>query len=513
MSIFNGTFEVDNQFHINWYSGTTARSTADFNTGAAALSTEATAAFGTGITLSNWPYFAIVAGTSYDFSLWHKYTVGATGAVTWNIDWRDEAGALVRNDPVGFTPGTSWAKYGPTSIVAPTGATRLGWTFTFPPPAAGPILWLDDIVVAPTPSAPAGFKANLGNAVSTISGTTLAITTGAAIDVGDLVVIRIASDNLTNTTPTYSAADSGGNTYTQLAQKSQSNTPGAGCTVGLLATVATAAVAAGGTVTVTLSGAVACRAMYVESFTGFTTTIRNQNAGSNLSATASQSGGADQLTGDLVLGVAAIEGNGVPTGDSDTTGGTWSAMNGFVANTGTTATSVEVVGQWKLATGAATANYNTTWTTATDWASAIVVLLPVPSGQTRLARSKVEVLRANTPEGNVRLARAELRVLFSTVAVARDFRVARISTRQLTAGTPGLRMARLSLRSLTPLTIPTAQLARLSTRMLVSLADITPPPPDGATMMVWDGAAWVEVPVWQWDGTEWVALDDIGPAT
>ena len=111
------------------------------------------------------------------------------------------------------------------------------------------------------------FKAALGSGLSTSSGTTIVITTTAAIAIDDLVVVRWASDNLNATTPTATCAD-GGNTYTVLRQGAVNASAAAGVAGGMFATKATVARGSGSTITVTLSGAVAHKAIYAESFTG-----------------------------------------------------------------------------------------------------------------------------------------------------------------------------------------------------------------------------------------------------
>ena len=222
----------------------------------------------------------------------------------------------------------------------------------------------------------AAFKAALGSATATTSGNTLVITTTAAIALGDLVVVRVATDNLSATTPTFTAMDSGANTYTTSVQKAQNATPNSGAACAILATRATTAMITGGTITVVLSGAVNCRAAYAESFTGVGLTVRASNSLGQAAASTSGSGAATPAIGDLVLGVAAVETSAAITGDPDTTGGPWSAMAAFVANTGTSLTSMSLAGQWKVSNAAVPSNYNVTWSGVTDYAGAIVVLVP-----------------------------------------------------------------------------------------------------------------------------------------
>ena len=124
----------------------------------------------------------------------------------------------------------------------------------------------------------AAFKTALGNNGNSTSGTTLAITTTAAIEIGDLVVVRWASDNLNATTPTATCAD-GGNTYTVLRQGAVNATAASGVAGGMLATKATVARASGLTITLTLSGAVTAKAAFAESFVGAENTVRSAAVG------------------------------------------------------------------------------------------------------------------------------------------------------------------------------------------------------------------------------------------
>ena len=220
------------------------------------------------------------------------------------------------------------------------------------------------------------FKASLGNRAETVSGTTVAITTVAAIAVDDLVVVRVAADNLNASTPTFTCADSGGNTYTTHRQGALNATAAAGIAGAIMATRASNAVAAGGTITVTLSGAVAARVAYAESFTGYTNTTRFAPIGTTGASTAPASGLSSSVpAGDLILGTVAVETRTAPTGDADTTGGaTWSTLVQIPNDpTGTDNTRVLISGQHKIASIAAIQQYNQT-TVSTDWAASLVAL-------------------------------------------------------------------------------------------------------------------------------------------
>lgn len=78
--------------------------------------------------------------------------------------------------------------------------------------------------------------------------------------------------------------------------------------------------------------------------------------------------------GDIVFGIAGIENNVAITGDSDTTDGSWVGSNTTISNSGTAATSMTCTVQYKITTGTANQNWQSTWTGAADWAAMAIVL-------------------------------------------------------------------------------------------------------------------------------------------
>jgi hypothetical protein len=217
------------------------------------------------------------------------------------------------------------------------------------------------------------FKTALGGAGSASSGTTLVITTTANIDADDLVVVRVAGDNLSATTPTITCTDSGGNTYTSHAFDGQNATAAAGCVGAILATRATSSVASGGTITITFSGAITAKAAYAESFVGFANFSEiTALAVSGASTSPSSGASASVSSGSLVVGLIAVESNASVTADSDTSNGNWSTQVLQISAAGGTAnTRVEAAGQYKITTGAGAQTFNGT-ITSTDWVACLV---------------------------------------------------------------------------------------------------------------------------------------------
>lgn len=225
-----------------------------------------------------------------------------------------------------------------------------------------------------------GFKAALGNAAGTTGATTLVITTTAAIAIGDLVVVRVASDNLSATTPTVAATDSGGNTYTSRAFQGVNATAAAGVVGAILATKATAAVASGGTITLTFTpNTAAHKAAYAESFIGFDNTLRVAAATASGASTAATVTSGSATADDLVVGMVASEDRAVPSAyATDTTRGTWSTgVNKPSTTSGTATTAVEVNGQHKIVNATGTQVYANTVTNS-DWAALVCVFQKAP---------------------------------------------------------------------------------------------------------------------------------------
>jgi hypothetical protein len=222
------------------------------------------------------------------------------------------------------------------------------------------------------------FKTALGNNGNTTSGTTLVITTTAPIAVGDLVVVRVSADNLSATTPTFTCADSGTNTYTVAAQAAVNATAAAGVAGAIMATKATTAIATGGTITVTLSGAVTAKSAYAESFTGFDITQRSTSVTASATSTAAAVTSGTVNAGDLVIGSVAVQDRTAPTYDSDTLNGLWSTgVNKPSATTGTATSNTEVSGQYKIPNASGAQTYNQT-VANTYWVALICVFQKTP---------------------------------------------------------------------------------------------------------------------------------------
>lgn len=252
------------------------------------------------------------------------------------------------------------------------------------------------VPASPAAAFRASFSANtLGSATLRVSAgnatTTLAITTTVAAPAGSVVVVSGAANNTTGSTPTFTVADSADNTYTTRLQGCGG--PGAAAGDGVCGFVATARVGSqlviGSTITVTLSVAQSRIAVNAQFFSGVSDTFRASavSATANILSTTPSATVATVNTGDIVVGVAAVEdGSNTLTVDSDTTNGTWATNTLAATSNGAGSTEVMANTQYKEATAAGTQTYNITTTSTDNW-TAIFVLnrMATPEAVTNLA--------------------------------------------------------------------------------------------------------------------------------
>jgi hypothetical protein len=222
-----------------------------------------------------------------------------------------------------------------------------------------------------------------GTANSIVLGATIAVSSVTA-SVGDWLVVAVAADNngTLGVSSVSSITDSVGNTYTLRSDTTYD--PGAaaaGATLAIYTAAVTVALAAG-TVTVNLSPDTTSEAVIiyrVQPGTEETVTFRAAGPGVTGTDVAAAITATGVLNRNTIFSFAAHETVGAVTGDSDTTGGTWSAAYTDVANTGTIATSMRVSGQFKTVN--ATGDQTCDWTTAgtRDFAVNYLILYPVLS--------------------------------------------------------------------------------------------------------------------------------------
>lgn len=208
------------------------------------------------------------------------------------------------------------------------------------------------------------FKTALGSSQNKVAGTSLVLTTTAAAAIGDLVVVRVGTFNSGASLPTATITDSAGNTWARLVQADNANaTAGASTISSISVSLLTVAIPLGGTITATLSASVTPKAMYAESFTGCSTSVRS-------------SGGTNSFysytSGDIFLGGASIQSTSI-TGDTTFANGTWSTMVTTATSGGSSSSNVALGGQYVIATGTGSDNWSPTGTSS----QAHLILIPI----------------------------------------------------------------------------------------------------------------------------------------
>lgn len=144
--IKNATFETNTDNHVSWFSSTVARDSGNAHGGTWSLLVTQTDAFA-GVQLDNFPYYpGITAGNNYDFQLWYIEQTATMPTVTWQINWYDNAGTGVGTaSTISMPRATSWT-LATSTVTAPTGALRVGWTFATS--AGNGSAWrIDDLLV------------------------------------------------------------------------------------------------------------------------------------------------------------------------------------------------------------------------------------------------------------------------------------------------------------------------------------------------------------------------------
>ncbi len=158
-------FETDNQGWGSGYGCTVAQTTSSAHTGSGSLQTTTSSQY-FGVYQAYPGPSGYTAGTSYDFSLWHKVIAGAIGSIALRVTWMDSSFTNLGAPEQTFTPGGAWAKATLTAV-APAGA-MYGWIqliCSAGSPSGGDVLLVDDVVAEPTPVS--GTVVNLGVASET----------------------------------------------------------------------------------------------------------------------------------------------------------------------------------------------------------------------------------------------------------------------------------------------------------------------------------------------------------
>ncbi len=221
---------------------------------------------------------------------------------------------------------------------------------------------------------------SLGTATTTGTGTTLAVTTSATLEAGNVGVCSIAknesgagtTDGNGNAQFT-SGVDSAGNTWTEAYEwcNMQTSTAADGACVAVYYTKAASQLNSGGTITITHTS-VASRAMTCNEFTT-SGTVSEASGENGLANDAADPGSMTIATGSsrehLFIRATACETSTTTyTADAD-----YTAFTNATASTGTQATSMAARGEYRIATESTSAASDPTLG-ARDCASAMIAL-------------------------------------------------------------------------------------------------------------------------------------------
>jgi hypothetical protein len=216
----------------------------------------------------------------------------------------------------------------------------------------------------PVLAAPAlTYIGDIGNATSKTSGTSLVITTTAAVSAGDDIIVAFASDSSTGAV---SVADSAGNSYTSAADI---NNPSGVRTV-IFVAYHVNALPSGSTITIT-HPSVTARAAVASVFRGLLSAGLDRTHTGTGSSTSPSSGAtsATSQADELLIGGVGTEG---PSGDAaGTWGGSFSDLQRVGTTGGTATTNICVSMGYRIVSSTGTYTASKSSITSRDWATAI----------------------------------------------------------------------------------------------------------------------------------------------
>lgn len=249
------------------------------------------------------------------------------------------------------------------------------------------------------------FVASRGEASITAFPATMALTSAGTIAVGNTLVAYVANDNSDGSTGLYpTLTDPRGNTWTQRAAAIKPGTSNTGICVSVYTCRVENAYTNGDAIGISFVTPPRTTWIIYE-FSGVATgalptpsvTAQGNSASPTVSITPT-------AAGQLVVAALAGETNTTLTGDSDTTDGSWSAIDVQLSNSGSNSTSVQINTQYKIVTGTTAQSWTGTWAGAQDYAAAIVALaeeIPPDPTQLGVADLRVELLLAQGTWRNI----------------------------------------------------------------------------------------------------------------
>lgn len=230
----------------------------------------------------------------------------------------------------------------------------------------------------------------LGTALSSGNNqTSLVLTTSAAAEVGNLVILAVAVDNDQTTDGDSTAVSgvvdsSGGNTW--IKAKSFANGQGAaqaGADCSIWYTVVRTQIANGGTITASFTSATTADASAMSAWE-FTkdpaSTISIEGTPGSLANDGANAGALDVTTANIAaLRVRAIASESNSSTALTPTAGGWAIITQAISGAGTSATEMGIRGEWRIATGTSFSSAPTGGAGAVDHASVYVAFKEVPT--------------------------------------------------------------------------------------------------------------------------------------
>jgi hypothetical protein len=187
-------------------------------------------------------------------------------------------------------------------------------------------------------------------------------------------------------------------------------------------------VAATDTITVNFSPSLSARACIYRAFRGIEEIALNANSVSGTGATynSALTATASVASGDLCIVVVASESNTAPTVDADTTNGSWVSSNAVSAGSGSDATKMSVLLQYKIVTGAGTQLASAACTNS-DWA-VVWAMFTVPAtksdADTGTGADAGETVAVTNPKTDTEAgAAADTEAVAAFIAISDDERV------------------------------------------------------------------------------------------
>ena len=223
-----------------------------------------------------------------------------------------------------------------------------------------------------------------GSATSTTSSSTLVVTPSVSFSQNDGVLVCIAADNsaISGEISISSVSDSQSNTYTLIRNvKTQGGSINGLASAAIYLCAVTNAISTSDSITVNFSPNTPSKAVVIYKI-ACASGKKPSNTNSSATSPSSDSTSLSRSTvtipaNDAVFMVAGIETNESVTADTDTLRGSWSSAYSATADTGTLATSMQVVTQYKTVTSSGTQTWNLSWATSTSYCAAYATITEV----------------------------------------------------------------------------------------------------------------------------------------